>query len=68
MSNVVLKYNLSCGNRVNYFSGQWASHRDKQRRDMMTDVTLIGAEGNGNGYKSIKVFLLIMTESPFNLF
>ena len=60
MPDVVLKYNLSCGNRVDYFSGLWASHRNKQRLEMMTDVTLIGVEGNGNGYKSVKVIRSVL--------
>ena len=56
-TSLVMKYNLSCGNRVNYFSKQWEDHNRRQRQDVMTDVTLIGLENNGNGFKSVKVVL-----------
>ena len=52
--NLIMKVNLSRDDKVTYFSEQWTSHRDQQKQDVKTDVTLIGLDGNG-GYKSVKV-------------
>ena len=59
MSKVVVKLNLSCGNKVSYFSEQWKNHLRSKDMDLMTDVTFVGLDSDRDGFKSVKVFLYI---------
>jgi len=55
MSKVLVQFNLRCGNRLSYFAEQWRNHLKSKDMDFMTDVTLVGLEPCGVGYKSVKV-------------
>jgi len=65
MSKVVVKLNLSCGNKLSYFSEQWKNHLRSKDMDLMTDVTFVGLGSDRDGFKSVKVHkAVILTLCP----
>ena len=46
MSKLILKYNLSCGDRISYFGSQWMEHSAKQRTGLLTDCSFVGKDGS----------------------
>ena len=49
----VVKLNLSCGDKVSYFSDQWTEHSWRQQVNSMTDVTFVGQSLDKDGFEEI---------------
>ena len=52
---LVVKLNLSCGNKVSYFTDQWTEHSWRQQVNSMTDVILVGQSSDRNRFEEIGV-------------
>ena len=52
---LVVKLNLSCGNKVSYFTDQWTEHSWRQQVNSMTDVIIVGQSSDRNRFEEIGV-------------
>ena len=50
---LIIKCNVQVENRDSYFKNQWWNHRRQQKKNVMTDASLVGT--NIGGFSAVQV-------------